>query len=89
MSLFEQLKNAFAAFDTNGDGHITVNELQKFMTEFGIECDEEQVQEIVDQMDIDKSGSIELCEFLPMWQKNDPKHDQKPDRAKAAAVYLQ
>jgi nucleoside phosphorylase len=69
MSLFEQLKNAFAAFDTNGDGHITVNELQKFMTEFGIECDEEQVQEIVDQMDIDKSGSIELCEFLPMWQK--------------------
>jgi len=58
-----QLKNTFLQLDTNGDGTLTINELEEGLANVpGVSV--EELREIMTAMDADQSGSIDYTEFV-------------------------
>lgn len=51
------------AFDKNGDGVIDADELGPLLEEIGVKLDRDQVQQIMDRFDVDRSGTIDLIEL--------------------------
>lgn len=60
----EHLKTAFEHFDIDGDGQITRAELQQSLEKMGIT--EASIMNIIDEVDKDKSGTIDYNEFCNM-----------------------
>ena len=60
-----ELKNVFLAFDLNGDGRLTKDELIQGMTQVMTKGEAiEDVERIMSTIDVDKNGYIEYEEFL-------------------------
>jgi len=55
------LRQLFLDLDANGDGILSVKEMQDGLKEVGLSSD---LQAIIDEMDSDKSGMIDYTEFL-------------------------
>ena len=64
----KNLKNAFDAFDDNGDGHITIDELKKILGQ-GKKIDENVWDEIMKEADENNDGEIDFQEFKNMMNK--------------------
>ncbi|EYU17566.1 hypothetical protein ABFS82_03G074800 [Erythranthe guttata] len=64
----ENLYKAFQYFDKDNSGFITRDELRQAMTQYGI-GDEETIDEVLDDVDIDKDGRINYDEFKAMMKK--------------------
>ncbi|NP_001151507.2 calmodulin [Zea mays] len=62
----EEFREAFSLFDKDGDGTITTKELGTVMRSLGQSPTEEELQEMVDEVDADGSGAIDLQEFLTL-----------------------
>jgi Ca2+-binding EF-hand superfamily protein len=60
----EHLKVAFEHFDIDGDGQITRDELKKSLAKMGIS--DEGIEDIIEEVDKDGSGSIDYNEFCTM-----------------------
>jgi Ca2+-binding EF-hand superfamily protein len=60
----ENLEKTFAHFDKDGSGTISTAELKKMLGDFGVE--EDVWQKIIDEVDSDKNGEIDLKEFKDM-----------------------
>lgn len=58
------LKLVFDVFDTDKSGSIDARELRKAMTALGFTISRESIEEMIADLDVDKSGSIEFDEFL-------------------------
>ena len=56
-----KMRNQFLALDLNHDGHLSFEE---FASVFKGEKTSEEIKEIMDSIDIDKSGCIDYTEFL-------------------------
>lgn len=65
----DELRVHFGVFDGNGDGSIEAEELRQVLARLGHEATPQQVQEIVETVDQDKSGVIEFAEFAVMMGK--------------------
>eukprot|EP00211_Chloroparvula_japonica_P002566 CAMPEP_0119122668 /NCGR_PEP_ID=MMETSP1310-20130426/2856_1 /TAXON_ID=464262 /ORGANISM="Genus nov. species nov., Strain RCC2339" /LENGTH=435 /DNA_ID=CAMNT_0007112357 /DNA_START=30 /DNA_END=1337 /DNA_ORIENTATION=- len=65
----EVYRTGFRAFDKDGDGSITVEELKSVMEELGTKVTLEQLETLMEEVDLDKNGTIEWHEFLPMLAK--------------------
>uniref|UniRef100_A0A2P2JVH8 EF-hand domain-containing protein n=1 Tax=Rhizophora mucronata TaxID=61149 RepID=A0A2P2JVH8_RHIMU len=61
----EHLFKAFRHFDTDGSGHITRDELEAAMKEYGM-GDEASIREIISEVDTDNDGRINYEEFCAM-----------------------
>merc|ERR1711879_480217 len=59
-------KEAFALFDKDGNGVITASELGAIMRSLGQQPTESEVQDILNEVDADSSGSISFDEFVKM-----------------------
>jgi calmodulin len=57
-------KEAFAMFDKNGDGAISVKELTTVMRSLGLNPTENEIIEIMAHLDLDGDGEISLSEFV-------------------------
>jgi len=57
---------AFKIFDKDDEGEISVDECGRVMKVLGQEPDAEQLAEIVAEVDVDGSGTIDFDEFLIM-----------------------
>lgn len=58
-----QLKQTFLRLDTNGDGTLTINELEAGLAEIpGLS--QEEIRQIMTAMDSDQSGSVDYTEFV-------------------------
>ncbi|ETI53069.1 hypothetical protein F443_03941 [Phytophthora nicotianae P1569] len=60
----EQMKQQFSDFDTSGDGSIAASELIVLMESMGITTTLEEVQELIDKVDENRSGELEYPEFV-------------------------
>jgi Ca2+-binding EF-hand superfamily protein len=60
----EVIKKAFDLFDEDGSGSIEEKELQQVMKALGFQAKSAEVKEMMKELDEDKSGTIEFCEFL-------------------------
>jgi calcium-dependent protein kinase len=63
-----QIREIFEVLDSNGDGIITKEELEKgidvFRKKFGLMGDLGDIDDIIARIDIDGSGTIDFKEFL-------------------------
>lgn len=62
----ENIKNAFDVFDIDGDGFITVEELNTVMKSFGEECSLAKCGRMIGSVDTDGDGRIDFNEFRIM-----------------------
>ncbi|KAK5048921.1 hypothetical protein LTR84_005342 [Exophiala bonariae] len=59
-------KDVFALFDKDGSGTITAAELGDIMKSLGQNPSESELQDMINEVDVDHSGSIDFDEFLKM-----------------------
>ena len=77
--LTEEQKNvfreAFQMFDKDNDGVITATELGELMRSLGQNVTETEVNDLLNEVDIDGNGTIELDEFIEMMRRPQPDGD--------------
>ncbi|CEI96024.1 hypothetical protein RMCBS344292_10194 [Rhizopus microsporus] len=62
----QELKEAFDAFDKDGDGTINQVELQAMMEKLGDKISLEEAKLLIDEVDLDKDGAVNFNEFSVM-----------------------
>jgi len=65
-AMLQEFKAAFDIFDTDGGGDISTAELGTVMKMLGQTPSKEELDEIIEEVDEDGSGSIDFEEFLVM-----------------------
>lgn len=63
------LTSVFEAFDKDGSGELNTRELQKLLKYVGVQADHSVVEGILDDIDVDEGGTIDMDEFLEFFQK--------------------
>jgi calmodulin len=66
MSPVEEMRAAFDAFDTSGNGTLSVSELAQVMKRLNIDLSEEELNTMVLEADVDGDGEIDFEEFQSM-----------------------
>jgi len=59
-------RDTFAIFDKDGNGEITATELGEVMRSLGQNPSESELQDMINEVDADNSGTVDLEEFLQM-----------------------
>lgn len=60
----KEMKDVFKMFDKDGSGKISSSEIGSLLYSLGREVTEEEIQKLLEECDKDKSGSVELNEFI-------------------------
>ena len=64
-----EFREAFQAFDKDGNGSITTKELGTVMRSLGQNLSEAEIKEMIDIVDEDKNGTIDFQEFLHLMER--------------------
>ena len=59
-----ELKTAFAAMDTNGDGQVTKEELKALLSTLGESVDDADFDEMIKIADVNGDGKVDFNEFV-------------------------
>ena len=62
----EEMKMAFRAFDTDGDGKVSKEELKICLMNFGQRLSDREIELLVKRHDSDKNGFLEFEEFVDL-----------------------
>eukprot|EP00301_Raphidiophrys_heterophryoidea_P008749 c1317_g1_i1.p1 GENE.c1317_g1_i1~~c1317_g1_i1.p1 ORF type:complete len:150 (-),score=35.57 c1317_g1_i1:331-780(-) len=75
--LRKEYEDAFSVFDKNGDGSISISELEKVFTSLGYKNSPEELRNMVKEVDKDGNGTIEFNEFCALMinNQNDPEQE--------------
>jgi len=65
------LRDAFKAFDEDGDGKITAKEIRHVMKRLGEVVSKEDAEKMIAEADIDGDGALSYIEFVKMMLDND------------------
>lgn len=57
-----KVNEAFKAFDADGDGHLSAEELRQGLMQFGAHA--EQAEQVVNELDVGRTGQVSYTEFL-------------------------
>ena len=74
-----ELTSAFKLFDKDSDSKVSTKELGAVMRSLGHTLSENELQQIVNETDEDKNGTIELNEFLNMMASRMNEEDTPED----------
>jgi calmodulin len=66
----EELREAFALFDKDNDGCITSKELHTVMNGLRLQITEQEIADIINNVDVDGSGTVDFNEFLRMMSRS-------------------
>lgn len=83
----DELKEAFAVYDTNRDGIITTRELGTVMRQLGQNPTEAEILEMIKQVDKDRSGTISFSEFVVLMGEKMKTVDTEEDVRDAFRVF--
>ena len=61
-----EIKEAFAVFDKDGNGYISAAELRHVMNNLGEKLTDEEVDEMIREADVDGDGQVNYEEFVLM-----------------------
>ena len=64
-----EFREAFNLYDKDGDGTITILELGSIIRSLGQTPTDTELQDLINEIDLDKSGTIDFSEFLMMMSK--------------------
>ena len=67
--LLGSMAAAFQALDTDGNGYVTKDEIKITLQEFGQKCSDEKVNHMLEGVDKDGDGKINIVEFMSFMQK--------------------
>ncbi|XP_004710683.1 calcium-binding protein 5 [Echinops telfairi] len=66
----QEMRDAFKEFDTNGDGEITLGELQQAMQRLlGERLTSREISEVVQEADMNGDGTVDFEEFVKMMSR--------------------
>lgn len=80
----KEIKEAFALFDRDGDGHITANEIGIVMRSLGQNPTEADLHDLMEEVDTDKSGNLDFSEFLAMMRRKYKQMEDTQESVKEA-----
>jgi len=83
----EEFKEAFELFDKDGDGRITAHELGIVMHSLGQTPTEQELVDMVNEIDEDGNGTIELDEFVKMMSKKVKESENEKELREAFQVF--
>lgn len=66
----EEIKRAFALFDTDQTGRISFANLKRVAQELGENLDDEELRAMIDEFDLDQDGEINEEEFISICMDN-------------------
>lgn len=64
-----EMREAFEAFDIDGNGHITSNEIGEAMKKLGEDIPGYKLREIIKEVDTNQNGTVEFNEFVQIYSK--------------------
>ncbi|GAB1609565.1 calmodulin, striated muscle [Argonauta hians] len=82
-----EFKEAFDLFDKDGDGAITTKELGTVMRSLGQNPSESELQDMINEVDVDGSGTIDFPEFLTMMARKMRDSDTEEELREAFRVF--
>ncbi|XP_063282938.1 calmodulin-A-like [Pelobates fuscus] len=82
-----EFKEAFSLFDKDGDGTVTTKELGTVMRSLGQNPTEAELQDMINEVDCDGSGTIDFPEFLTMMARKMKDTDTEEEIREAFAVF--
>ena len=65
--VMEEVMDAFRAYDMDGDGFITVDELRAVTEAMGDSITDEELQDMMREADLDGDNRINYAEFTKVW----------------------
>ena len=82
-----EFKEAFSLFDKSGDGSITTKELGTVMRSLGQNPTEAELQDMINEVDQDGSGTIDFPEFLTLMARKMQDSDSEEEIKEAFRVF--
>ncbi|KAH0478047.1 MAG: hypothetical protein KVP17_003070 [Porospora cf. gigantea B] len=82
-----EFKEAFALFDTDGDGTITTREIGTVMRSLGQNPTEAELADMVHEIDQDGNGTIDFTEFLALMARKLRDTDSEEELIEAFKVF--
>ncbi|KAH7445583.1 hypothetical protein KP509_01G015900 [Ceratopteris richardii] len=82
-----EFKEAFSLFDKDGDGNITMLELGTVMRSLGQDPTDAELQEMINEVDADRNGTIDFPEFLGLMARKLKDTDSEEELREAFKVF--
>ncbi|XP_010935758.1 calmodulin [Elaeis guineensis] len=82
-----EFQEAFSLFDKDGDGCITLEELETVIKSLGQNPTEDELHEMIKEIDADGNGTIEFGEFLSLMARKMKETDAEEEIKEAFKVF--
>ena len=83
-----EIKEAFDLFDTDKSGEIDTDELKQALSNLGIDAKNQTLQNMINDIDKNQSGTIDFDEFIDMMTAKMSDKDTREDLKKVFDLFI-